>query len=243
MGAVRQGPASRARESGTRIRATEAVAIAEEVASTLRHDLRNKFAAVRNAIFYIERSLTRSDSMKHDPRVERFLSLVCEQLDAADALLDQRSAHEGLVRPALEPIRIGACVERALSELSVPEHVQVTVTLADLTELPVNSEEVTLAIGCLLDNAFDAAPSGPIAVRTEEDADVVRVFVEDGGPGMTPEQRSRAMAPFSSDKPGHAGLGLNIAARAAARLGGQLALADRGQSPGAVWIWSVPLPR
>jgi signal transduction histidine kinase len=229
--------------AGPRIRATEAVAIAEEVASTLRHDLRNKFAAVRNAVFYIERSLTRSDSLKHDPRVGRFLSLVCEQLDAADGLLDQRGAHEGLVRPALEPVRVGACVERALSERPGLEHVEVTVSLADHTELPLNADEVTLAIGCLIDNAFEAVSSGSVAVRTEEDNEFVRVSVEDGGPGMTAEQRTRAMVPFFSDKPGHAGLGLNIAARAAARLGGHLELAPRGANPGALWIWSVPLPR
>jgi signal transduction histidine kinase len=252
MGVVKQGASSGAAGTGPRIRATEAVAIAEEVTSTLRHDLRNKFAAVRNAVFYIERSLTRSDSMKHDPRVGRFLSLVCEQLDAADGLLDQKSAHEGLVRPALEPIRVGACVERALSERPAPEHVEVTVSLEDRAELPLNADEVTLAIGSLIDNAFEAVSSGSpsgdvpgssVAVRTEEDGEFVRVSVEDGGPGMTAEQRARAMVPFSSDKPGHAGLGLNIAARVAARLGGHLELVDRGATPGALWIWSVPLPR
>lgn len=69
----------------------------EEMAPCLRHDLRNKFAAIRNAVFYIERSLTRSQTIDHDPRVARFLQLVCEQLDAADALLEERGRHAALV--------------------------------------------------------------------------------------------------------------------------------------------------
>jgi len=223
-----------------RIRPVEVIAIAEEVASTLRHDLRNKFAAIRNAVFYIERSLKKGESIDHDPRIGRFLELICEQLDAADGLLDQRAAMSAHAA-APEHIRLGACVDHALLRRNVPDGVQVRVELTDRTELTAPADELALAIDCLLDNAFEAVDaSGAVTIRTKEDDQAVYLSIRDTGPGLTPEQRARAVTPFSSDKPGHVGLGLNIASRVASRLGGTLEVATVSDEGGARWILTIP---
>jgi signal transduction histidine kinase len=241
MDAVRNRSEATSIVAAPRVAPVEAIAIAEEVASSLRHDLRNKFAAIRNAVYYIERSLTKSQTIAHDPRVARFLELVCEQLNAADGLLDQRGRRETLVQTVIQPIRLGACVQVALARRVVPEGISLVTDLTDQSDVHASTDEVILAIDCLLDNAIEAvAGSGAITVRTEEDAAVVRLLVEDTGPGMTEEQRARALVPFSSEKPGHLGLGLNIAARIAGRFGGTLELSDQVAPCGTVWIFTVP---
>ena len=192
MDAVKSSSEARALGARPRVAPVEAVAIAEEVASSLRHDLRNKFAAIRNAVYYIERSLTKSQMIAHDPRIARFLELVCEQLNAADGLLDQRGRNEALLQTATEPIRLGACVQAALVRRVVPAGISVLTDLADQSEVQANSDEVMLAIDCLLDNAFEAVGlSGTVTVKTAEDPSVVRLSVEDTGPGMT-ETAARA---------------------------------------------------
>jgi signal transduction histidine kinase len=241
MDAVKSSSEARALGARPRLAPVEAVAIAEEVASSLRHDLRNKFAAIRNAVYYIERSLTKSQMIAHDPRIARFLELVCEQLNAADGLLDQRGRNEALLQTAVEPIRLGACVKAALVRRVVPAGISVLTDLADQSEVQANSDEVMLAIDCLLDNAFEAVGlSGTVTVKTAEDPSVVRLLVEDTGPGMTEARRARALVPFSSEKPGHLGLGLNIAARIAGRLGGTLDLSDPIASGGTAWLLTIP---
>jgi signal transduction histidine kinase len=246
MDAVSEDPqASPTPAVGSRSRAApvEAVAIAEEVVSSFRHDLRNKLSAIRNAVYYIERSLTKSQTIDHDPRVARFLELVREQLSAADDLLDQRSRSEALLKTVTEPIRLGACVQAALARRVVPEGVSVHTDLADQSEFFASSDELVLAIDCLLDNAFEAVGrSGAVTLRTDEDPALVRLLVEDTGPGMTEEQRARALVPFASDKPGHLGIGLNIAARIAGRLGGSVESSDPPPPRGTAWVFTVSKP-
>ena len=78
-------------------------------------------------------------------------------------------------------------------------------------------------------NALEALQSrgggGTLALRAERRDGVVDLLVQDDGPGITEQQRSRLFAPFSS---GHTGLGLGLAiARALARaVGGDLVCAD-----------------
>ncbi len=50
--------------------------------------------------------------------------------------------------------------------------------------------------------------------------------VADDGPGMTPEERSRAFLRFSSGTPGGTGLGLAIVHRLVTANGGTIRLAD-----------------
>ena len=64
---------------------------AERAASSLRHDLRNKFSSILNAVTYVERSLEKMDLLGRDPRIARFFELIGKELEAADGLLDQRA--------------------------------------------------------------------------------------------------------------------------------------------------------
>lgn len=207
----------------------------------MRHDLRNKFASIRNAVFYIERSLNKSGLIEEDPRVTRFLTLICEQIEAADALLDQRSLHRSLMPMELESILLGDCVRAAVAASTPQKDVRLEVSLADHSAFSGSHEELTVAITSLLDNALEAAgPSGVVTIETDEDDEAIRVSIADNGAGMTADQYSRALLPFSSEKPGHAGLGLNVASRVANRLGGSLELANPGSESGTCLVLSIP---
>jgi hypothetical protein len=76
-----------------RRRKTESGVPAQSAASKLRHDLRNKFSSILNAVTYIERSLEKMQLLDRDPRIARFVTLVGEELEAADRLLDTRDRH------------------------------------------------------------------------------------------------------------------------------------------------------
>jgi signal transduction histidine kinase len=113
--------------------------------------------------------------------------------------------------------------------------------MKDRSAFPGSPEELTIAISCLLDNALEAtAPFGVVKMTTDEDDEAAWLTIEDGGPGMTADQYSRGLLPFSTEKPGHAGLGLNVASRVVSRLGGTLELANPGSGSGANLVLRVP---
>ena len=97
----------------------------------------------------------------------------------------------------------------------------------------------------LLDNAAKYAASGErAAVRLRPTTDGFRLEVRDFGPGIPPSERKQVFAAFhrsddrlTTERPG-CGLGLSIAARLAAEMGGHLTL-EANQPTGCLFILNV----
>jgi two-component system, OmpR family, sensor histidine kinase SenX3 len=103
-------------------------------------------------------------------------------------------------------------------------------------------------LGLLLDNALKFSPEGsPITVRVRADAEEVRISVEDEGPGIPPGEEQRIFEPFyqvdhgPSRAAGGVGLGLHLANKLAAMVGGSLTVGT-GSRRGASFVLSLPLP-
>jgi signal transduction histidine kinase len=80
----------------------------------------------------------------------------------------------------------------------------------------------------LLDNAIDAIgdDGGSVTVSVASSAEGTRLTVVDDGPGMTPQERSRAFLRFVSGSVSGTGLGLAIVHRLATSNGGTIRLED-----------------
>lgn len=102
---------------------------------------------------------------------------------------------------------------------------------------------VAQAVSNLLENALRHTPRGAhIALRIDGESSGPRLVVRDDGPGIPPELREAALAPFgrleaSRSTPG-SGLGLAIAASVALRHGARLELLDA--RPGLEVVISFP---
>ena len=161
----------------------------------------------------------RVDAMGAD--VEELKTLVNEllglmQLDHAQALPRQSFA--------LAPL-LHACLAAAL-----PRQVEACIG-ADLGELRGDPRLLARAVGNLLGNAAKYAVAR-VALSAVRDGEVLRIVIDDDGPGIPAGQRERVFAPFyrlereqDHAAAGH-GLGLAIAARAVALHGGAIAIDD-----------------
>jgi signal transduction histidine kinase len=212
-------------------------ALAEEVVSVMRHDVRNRLAAIRSAAYYVGRRVRQSHLLDSDARLGVFLQLIDDELAAAD-----RSLADGAMRYVSRTpsrLRVGTCVERAVASISRPAGVGLELKLADTALLDVEPTEITLLVRCLVDNAIDATGAGGVVTVETSDGDGgVALRVTDTGMG-TSESLETALDPFVTEKPGHPGIGLNIARRIAERHGGRLSL--RARSPGVEVEVSLPV--
>jgi signal transduction histidine kinase len=200
------------------------VAIADEMASLLRHELRNKFASVRSAGFYVRRRLRETEAWQADPRLDELSGIIQDEMRLANELLDQRLRLQHLFTAAPARLDAAECVRLAASCARVPSGCSVTIEVdAQSGYVTADPNELALAVRCLVENAVDATGnSGAVRVRALPLAARYTIEVEDAGCGIPEAQRSVVLQPFYTTKPGHAGLGLNIAQRIAERYGGSL---------------------
>jgi signal transduction histidine kinase len=203
-------------DSGARERA----AVAEVLASVLRHDLRNRFSSIRNATYYLMRQAQKTELWKSDPRMESFFQLIERELASAEDLLSNRDPLGSRAQPRGRG-RLSEGVERALGHVRIPESVRLEQSWEGKDFVDIYEEDLVLLTRCLLDNALEAMPTGGVlGVRTFlGEGNTVVLEVSDSGPGVSPDQRAKVFEPFMTTKPGHAGLGLCIVQRLALRSG------------------------
>jgi signal transduction histidine kinase len=227
------------REAADPLGGAARAALADEVASLIRHDMRNKLGSIRNAAFYLKRRVQPTELWQTDPRMSQFFALIEETVVDATTTLDEALGPR--LRPPRQPARVSAreCVDLAVACAHWPARVQLQVD-AGPGLVEVDRLEMALAVRCLLENAVEASPGGgAVGVSTREDGDCLVVTVSDEGAGVAAEAEDSLFAPFFTTKDGHVGLGLNIARRIARRQGGDVSLVPAPR--GTVATMLVPL--
>ena len=199
--------------------ARERAAVAEVLASVLRHGLRNRFSSIRNAAYYLMRQTQKTELWKSDPRMESFFQLIERELASAEDLLSNRDAL-GSQRQRVR-VRLSEGAERALARVRTPGSVRVERSCHEQDGVEVYPDDLSLITRCLVENAVEAMPEGGVlrlgTLRGEGNTAILEVA--DTGPGVSLEQRAKVFEPFMSTKPGHVGLGLCIVQRLALRNG------------------------
>jgi nitrogen-specific signal transduction histidine kinase len=67
-----------------------------DAVQALRHDLRNHLSTIRNAAFYLERRMRKTETWESDKRVPQFFELIESELEAAAACITERATVEHL---------------------------------------------------------------------------------------------------------------------------------------------------
>ena len=221
---------SRRRDASDPLAGVARAAIAEEVVSVVRHDMRNKLGSIRNAAFYLKRRVEQTELWQADPRMSQFFALIDETVVDGTRMMDDPLGPA--LRPSRQPTRVSAreCVDLAVSCTHVPERVRLTFNVGPGL-VDVDRPEMALAVRCLLENAVEASSEGGVVeTSAREDGDCLVITVSDEGAGIAPPFADRLFEPFATTKSGHAGIGLNVARRIARRYGGDLSVipAPRG---------------
>jgi two-component system sensor histidine kinase HydH len=145
-------------------------------------------------------------------------------------------------QPHPQPLDVNLAVEQALLlQQARARNARVERELCPgLPTVMADRDLLARAVGNLVANAFEAmGDDGTLRLRTAAAAGGVRIEVQDNGPGLTDEQRTRLFTPYYTTKAGGTGLGLAIVQGIVSDHGGRIEVAS---APGSGTTFTILLP-
>lgn len=230
----------------------------EVVAAALAHEINNPLNYVKNAIAVVAdqvQTLTELAEGADPKKASEVVARLRKLFDVADSgikriaatvELMRRYSREGFSR-ALQPHDVFAAA-RDVVGLILPgmgREIRVETAFEGDGAVECVPEEINQVLAGLLENAMQAVGSGGLVrVRGWTEDGFVVVSVQDNGPGIKPEHRSKVFAPFFTTKGpgGGTGMGLAIARRVVMALGGTIGLKTQ-VGPGSGTEFTVRIPR
>lgn len=216
----------------------------EKLLATVSHELRSPMNAVLNWAVMLQADSREAESVALGRRIE---TVVLEQMQLVDELLDDHRRESAPVVRAFEPVALGRVAMDAVDmmrRLIESSERQIT---CDLDEGPVvagDARRLKQVFINLLSNAMKfTLAGGRIAVTCTAADGVARVDVTDDGIGVMPGMAEQIFDPYCREERAAAadgiGLGLAISRRLVELHGGTLTLEQR--PVGSAFIVAIPL--
>ena len=224
-----------------------------EVSDNIAHDLKTPLSRLRNRAEATLRD-GGNDCAQYRAGLERVIEEADELIKTFNAMLLVARLEAGALEGAVEAFDLGALV-RDVAEFYEPvadeQGLELTVHAGEGPDIIANRHLVSQAVANLIDNAIKygrtekAGMAGSIDVSVAPLANSVEISVADRGPGISAEDRERALKRFvrleaSRTKPG-TGLGLSLVAAVARLHHGTVRLEDN--APGLRAVLVLPLGR
>ncbi len=198
----------------------EAMASLATLTAGLAHEIRNPLNAAILQLELLSRVGNRLENEHSRRRIGESVSLVQTEIRRLSKLLEEFLS---LARPRafdLYPMRLGTVVEHVLTmQRPVAAAAGVVLSAPNLDRWPRvlgDQSKLTQVFINLVVNAIDAmreSGGGTITVSAQARGEFLVIRVEDEGPGMPEDVRSKAFRPFFSTKEQGTGLGLPIVKR------------------------------
>jgi two-component system, NtrC family, nitrogen regulation sensor histidine kinase NtrY len=219
---------------------SERIAAWQEVARRLAHEIKNPLTPIKMSLETLI-ALGRRGDPRFNTMFQESAGAVLEEVERLRRTVDEFSQFARLPRPELAKVDLSELATQVLA-LYAPGKVTYRSELAKGVVVDADRDQLTQVLVNLVKNAEESMSDtgGEVTVRVARDAKHAWLEVEDQGPGVPAEQRTRIFEPYVTTKSGGTGLGLPIAARIAQEHGGRLELLDSVK--GARFRLSLPAP-
>jgi signal transduction histidine kinase len=237
-----EGVYTELRESIDKMKKSERLTAAGQLAASLAHEIRNPLASISGAAGILARGQAPPESRTECLEIltlesQRLNKLLTNFLDFARPRLPRFQPTE----PVAMVVSVIALAQHALMRQDVELRPEMP---SRLPEIECDPEQVKQVLLNLILNAVQATeqPGAVVIVRAFAGA-MMGVEVRDGGRGIAPEDADRVFDPFFTTKQNGTGLGLAVAANIVAQHGGALTWRPNEDGRGTTFRMELPLAR
>jgi two-component system, NtrC family, sensor histidine kinase HydH len=194
------------------LREAESMAAMGRAVSFLAHDMKAPLMVIGGVASQLHRNKPQGDS-----EAEK-LSIIASEAQRLELMVRDLLLFSKPLSPHLTQGDVNRIVNRCLSvatEAARERGIEIVQELSeDLPPALIDPPRLEQALTNLLLNAIQATPDrGNVWVRTAKLDGAISVVIEDQGPGIPPELRTRIFEPFFTTKEEGTGLGLPIVKR------------------------------
>jgi len=198
-------------EIADRERMSSELQLAQRLAASVGHELRNPLAAVRNANAFISKKIRAGA----EPRVVQFLDLIERELNVCSKIIADLLDFARVRQLNLNLTELRDLVDEAVSVIPSSGSQIINALPKALPMAMVDRDQFRQVVINLVQNAAEALEprgGGQITISATCSDGQWRLVVEDNGPGMSAELVSRVFEPLFTTKVKGTGLGLAIVA-------------------------------
>jgi signal transduction histidine kinase len=220
-----------------------------EIAATLGAIVGGVAHEVRNPLFTISATLDAWEArLGETPHLRRYIVPLREEVDRLNRLMGDLLEYGKPPALAMHATPIANPIAAAVCECSIAASargIHIVITIDDgLPDARIDSGRMEQVFQNVIANAVQLSPDGSVVhVGAKSCGEEIVCTVTDEGPGLQPEETERVFAPFYSRRKGGIGLGLSITRKIVAAHNGEITIASREDTPGAVVTIVIPAAR
>jgi two-component system, NtrC family, sensor histidine kinase HydH len=221
---------SRVADLERKVQRLDRLAGLSELALGIAHEIKNPLNGIMGFAALLERS-------SQEPQARRHASRIVQGVQQVDLIVKSLL---GFARPERSRGRTAPLRQLLASAARAAGLPTTRLLISGALETLADADAVECVLTNLFRNAAEAAADVTVRAHAEVAGDALLLQVCDDGPGIPAGLGERVFEPFVSTKERGTGLGLPLALRVLAFLGGDLRLANPGQ-PGARFELRLPL--
>ncbi|MBW2060827.1 MAG: PAS domain S-box protein [Deltaproteobacteria bacterium] len=222
------------------VRQSEKLAAMGRLAAGMAHEVRNPLSSMRGLARFLARDLDETS------REAEYLKVMVFEIDRLNRVMNSLLDFARPREPDLKPTDLNEVVKYTLGLVSDDARHQGVSIVENLTQDPLianaDRDQVIQAVLNILLNGIEAMPHGGLLkVTSYFETGFALVKIEDTGPGIDLDDRSRLFDPFYTTKDQGTGLGLAQVARIMEIHGGRVVVGGQA-GHGAVFSLHFPRP-
>ncbi len=206
-----------------RMRTQERLATIGQLAASIGHELRNPLGIIESSLFLVRQRLERAGV--REAGIDKHLDKIGAQVRGCGKTITDLLELARSRPPRRQKVDVVALLDHAVELAALGADVIVTRAIEPDLALNGDPDQMRQVVTNLIANAAQAMDGrGAIQIGASTARSGVELWVQDEGPGVTPEHRDHVFDALFTTKPKGTGLGLALCRRIVEAHGGEIVL-------------------